>query len=60
MSADEALGVVAAALYGGASRPPYVKSYEAWAAFEERYGPKPARPVVPAALLSWNGAGRAA
>lgn len=55
---DEALGVVAAALFSGASRIPYVKSYEEWARFNAMFGPKPHKPFVPAALLSWNGAAR--
>lgn len=34
---DEALGCVAAALFGGMSRVPYVRTYEEWVGWQKRY-----------------------
>jgi hypothetical protein len=41
---DEALGVVAAALFSG-RRIPYVRSYESWTRWNERYGTHRLEPV---------------
>ena len=52
---DEALGVVAAAIFSGFTRIPYVKSYEEWDRWERKYRCK-VEPLPPiAGLLTWNG-----
>lgn len=53
---DEALGVVAAALYAGAQRIPYITSYEEWLARERRYRVNDIEPV--AGLLTTRTASR--
>ncbi len=50
---DEALGVVAAAIYGHRQRLPYVKDYAEWVWWQQRYMKETFTP--PVALLSWNG-----
>lgn len=51
---DEALGVVAAAIYSNRPRLPYVRTYAEWVDWELRF--RGGDPVVPpAALLTWNG-----
>lgn len=50
---DEALGVIAAAIYSNRPRLPYVRSYEEWVWFQRRYMSETF--VAPAALLTWNG-----
>jgi hypothetical protein len=47
---DEALGVVAACLYG--AKPPYLRTYEQWVAWEIKYLREPI--VQPVALLGCN------
>ncbi len=50
---DEALGVIAAALFSGGGAAPYLKTYEQWSAWDAKYrSPQP----KPAALLTWNNA----
>ena len=49
---DEALAVVAGALFCGTAAPPFVRTYECWSAWQERYCDR--KPFRPAALLSWN------
>lgn len=50
---DEALGVVAAALFAGTRGLPYVRTYEQWADWDLRFRCNEFKP--PIALLSWNG-----
>ena len=54
LARDEALGVVAALLFGGAHCPPYLKSYAEWHRWQQRYSLD--KPAAPVALLSWRGA----
>lgn len=52
---DEALGIVAAALFGGQQGPlPYLRTYEQWDYWDREYRRKGAA-FVPAALLTWRG-----
>lgn len=55
---DEALGVVAAAIYRGCTRLPYVQSYEQWDRFDQRYRHKDDPRPPTAGLLTWNGSPR--
>ena len=50
---DEALGVIAAALFVGQTRLPYLKSYVEWDFWNRKY--RAGNHQAPAALLSWNG-----
>lgn len=52
---DEALGVVASVLFAGTKGVPYLKTYEQWSWWQERYRHRDTPPFRPAALLSWNG-----
>ncbi len=52
---DEALAVVAGALFCNTREPPFLKTYDEWARWDERYRQPDRRPFRPAALLSWNG-----
>jgi hypothetical protein len=56
---DEALAVVAGALYCGTSAPPFLKSYSEWARWDQRYRQPAGQPFKPAALLTYQGARRA-
>lgn len=49
---DEALGVIAGALYSGAANAPYLKTYEQWDWFERKYA-RAERPAV-AGLLTFR------
>lgn len=50
---DEALGVLAALLFGGVQALPYMRTYDQWLAWHRRYcAPDIQEPV---ALLSWYG-----
>ena len=53
---DEALGVIAAALFGGHGQMPYLKTYEMWTWWDRKY--RSATRREPVALLSWYGAQR--
>lgn len=50
---DEALGVVATALFMGQTRLPYIKTYEQWHHWQRTFFCNDFQP--PVALLSWNG-----
>lgn len=50
---DEALGVIAASLFGGKGPAPYLKSYVEWDWWDRKYRNKERR--EPTALLAWNG-----
>lgn len=51
---DEALGVVAAALYAGATGLPYLRTYEEWEYWDRKYR-RSGEAFAPAALLTWHG-----
>lgn len=59
LAPDEALGVVAAAIFAGVKRVPYVRSYAEWDRWERKYHTRPEdqRPPL-AGLLTWNGSPR--
>lgn len=50
---DEALGVIAAALFCGAIRPPYLHTYAEWDRWDRHYGSQTRQPIT--ALLAWSG-----
>lgn len=50
---DEALGVVAAAIYGHRDRLLYVRDYAAWVWWQRRYMSESFSP--PVGLISWSG-----
>lgn len=50
---DEALGAIAAALFAGQTRLPYLKTYAEWDVWNRKY--RADNHQTPAALLSWNG-----
>lgn len=50
---DEALGVIAAALFTGCKRLPYLQTYEQWDAQDRRWRENERAPIT--ALLTWNG-----
>lgn len=52
LACDEALGVVAAALFGGQQHLPFLKTYVEWDQWDRLYRADGRRPV--AALLAWN------
>lgn len=52
---DEALGVVAGALFCNTKPPPYLKTYSEWSLWDQRYRQHDQKPFLPAALLNWNG-----
>lgn len=49
---DEALGVIAGLLFSGIT-PPYLRTYEQWAAWQRRHTRAGLQPIT--ALLTWNG-----
>lgn len=55
LSRDEALAVVAGALFCNTSAPPFLKTYAEWAWWDTRYNQPNQQPFQPAALLAWNG-----
>lgn len=52
---DEALGVIAGALFCKTKEPPFLKTYAQWSAWDQRYRHN-GQQFQPAALLAWNGA----
>lgn len=52
---DEALAVVAGALFCNTKAPPFLKTYREWSFWDERYRQPDRKPFKPAALLAWNG-----
>ena len=52
LARDEALGVIAAALFGGRGQLPYLKDYVTWDWWDRKY--RSATRREPVALLSWN------
>lgn len=53
---DEALAVVAGALYCNTSAPPFLKTYAEWARWDQRFRQPDRQPFKPAALLTYQGA----
>jgi hypothetical protein len=54
---DEALAVVAGALFCNTTAPPFLKTYREWAWWDQQYRQPRGQPFKPEALLSWRGAG---
>ena len=54
---DEALAVVAGALFCNTHEPPFLKTYEQWARWDQRYRQPEGQPFKPHAIITWRGAG---
>lgn len=55
---DEALAVVAGALFCNMQAPPFLHTYEQWSAWRQHYGTPGRQPFKPAGLLTYRQQGR--